>query len=472
MATRDEKKLFDLGAEENVLASCLIDDTAIDKIQFLLPKHFYRDKNQWIFEAIRELSNRGDAINQITIAHELQRKELLEGMGGTAYLSHLILDNDPTSVSVGHYAKIVMRLAGNRELIKSSEKIADIGYSDNPNLSESISKAENEIALIRADFSIDDDHTTYHEEGMFSYIDMQKDSTIKPWLLTPWQALNDIVRMRNGTVTTIAGVSSHGKTMAVEQILEFVARDLGKNGLYIFLELEPIHFYHRRACRLMTTKEGKAPSFTDLEDGKYADTDEMAKFVCDVSAWPGKITMVSAIGWSIHRICAEIRQKAAQGLADFVVVDYLQLIPREDVSRRNVTDARAMGIVMQMLKQTCQSLPNNPPLIPVSQVNRGLKDVSDCTLSTLRESGEIAEYSNAVIFIYSQWEAAKPKGSCKDLCAFDKGTANPDNCAKRCIYAAVAKNTFGKTGDIKLRHIPNRFKFVDDVENKQKELGY
>lgn len=469
---RDEKKIFDLGAEENVLASCLMDDTAIDKIQFLLPKHFYRDKNAWVFEAIKELSNRGDAINQITIAHELQRKELLEGLGGTAYLSHLILDSDPTSVSIEHYARIVLRLAGNRELIKSSEKIADIGYSDNPSLSESISKAEEEIALIRADYSIDDSHTTYHDEGMFSYLDMQADATIRPWLLTPWQALNDIVRMRNGTVTTIAGVSSHGKTMAVEQILEFAARDLGKNGLYIFLELEPIHFYHRRACRLMTNAEGKAPTFNDLEEGKYKDDPKMQEFVNGVIAWPGKITMVSAVGWSIHRICAEIRQKAAQGLADFVVVDYLQLIPREDVSRRNVTDARAMGIVMQMLKQTCQSLPSNPPLIPVSQVNRGLKDVSDCTLSTLRESGEIAEYSNAVIFIYSQWEAAKPKGSCKEACAFDKGTANLDNCMKRCIYAAVAKNTFGKTGEVKLRHIPNRFKFIDDIDDRQKGFIY
>jgi len=471
MTARNQDKLYDLDAEESVLGACLLDDTAIDKIiGFLLPKHFYRDKNQWAFSAIVELSHRGDAINQITVAHELQRLEKLEACGGPMFLSN-VLQNVPTAVHVMHYAKIVFLLAGNRELILASEKIKDIAYSDNPNFAEAISKSETEISLIRGEFSFGDDHTTYHDEGMFSYLQMQADSTLKPWLLTPWEEYNAVARMRNGTCTTIAGPSSHGKTMAVEQVLEYASCSLGKNGAYYFLELEPIHFYHRRACRLMTTAQGKAPTFTDLEDGVYKDDPKMQEFVNSVIAWPGKISMVSCIGWSIHRICADIRQKAAQGLADFVVVDYLQLIPREDVSKRNVTEARAMGIIVQMLKQTCQSLPNNPPLICVSQVNRALKDISECTLNTLRESGEIGEYSNLVTFVFSQWEASKPKGACLQGCTLDRGTINPDDCMRRCVYAVTAKNTFGKTGQVRLRHIPYRFKFINDMDDGQSRLS-
>lgn len=450
----------DLDSEEAVIGSCLLDKDAITKISYLHPDHFFRDKNQWIFRAMRELDNRGDAINQVTAAHELQRQDKLESIGGAAYLSNCLLST-PTSAHVEHYAKIVLNLAGNRELIRASEKISDAGYQARPILSESISVAESEIAKIRSDYALDDDRTRKHED-FGNYIDAQRNTSLKPWLVTPWRDFNVQVRMRNGTVATIAGPSSMGKTMCAEQIFEFGCRDLGRNGCYYFLELEQEHFDHRRACRLMTTAEGKAPTFTDLEEGKYADSEEMAKFVCDVLAWPGKATMVSALGWSVHRICSDIRQKAAQGLADFVIVDYIQLIPREDVSRRNVTDARAMGIIMQTLKQTCQSLPNNPPLIVVSQVNRTLKGREDCTIATLRESGEIAEYSNVVTFVYSQWDASKPKGECRRGCQQYRGTEDTENCLRRCLWLVTDKNTFGPKGEVLLKHIPHRYKFIQE----------
>ena len=39
---------------------------------------FFREKNGWIYESCLELWNRDEAINQITVAHELARKERLD----------------------------------------------------------------------------------------------------------------------------------------------------------------------------------------------------------------------------------------------------------------------------------------------------------------------------------------------------------------------------------------------------------
>ena len=464
------KELFDLDAEEAVLGSCLIDDLAISKVQFLSPEHFYRDKNQWVFLAIQSLAKRNEKINQTTIAHEILRCGKLEAIGGSAYLSNLIM-NTPTSVHVEYYSRIVLRLAGYRSLKMASASINTLAQQDNPVLAETLSQAETELSLLRSEFCLDDEHVMYHDQAMEAYLKMQSDLSLRPWLETPWQKYNEMVRLRSGTVTTIAGPSSMGKTAFVEQVLEYAAQVLGANGLYIFLELEPSQLLNRRACRWIELQNGDAPRMTDLEDGRYKDSPEMADFVKYCQSWPGKITMVSAVGWSIHRICAEIRQKAAQGLADFVVVDYLQLIPREDVTRRNVTDPRAMGLIVQHLKQTCQSLPKKPPLITVSQVNRQLKQLEDCTLATLRESGEIGEYSNVVTFVFSQWDASKPKGACVATCTKDRATQKVGECYLRCMWFVTAKNTFGPQGEVMVRHIPPRYKFVDtDRYGQQTDL--
>lgn len=459
MVMDDKIPPHDLEAEEAVLGSILLDGRVIDKVAgFLSPEHFYRDKNQWIYEAMMTLFNRGDVIDQITVAHELQRTEKLDALGGVAYLSNLVL-GVATTVHVEWYARIVWRLAGYRELSCAGRNIEAIAQEINPIFSESLSKAEALLSNLRVDYSMDDDHTLHHKEGMLAYIAMQREEKIKPWLITPWGNYNEMVRYRNGKTITIAGPSGMGKTMFAEQIAEYAAKELGKNCLYLFNELDPGDFLNRRACRLMTTADGRAPTLYDLEDGVYADTDEMADLLTDVTSWPGEITMVDCGGWSIHRICAEIRQQAARGLADFVVVDYLQLIPREGVFKREKTDARAIGQIVTLLKQTCRGLEGQPPLILISQVNRTLRDKSDCTLNTLRESGEIGEYSNVVSILFNQWDATK--GACVSSCRLERGTKEDGKCLRRCVWVVTVKNTFGPKGEVLLRQIPYRFKFVE-----------
>ena len=62
----------DLDAEEAVLGSLLIDPEAIFKIAALLrAEDFYREKNQWTYESCLSLYERREAVNQITVAHEL-----------------------------------------------------------------------------------------------------------------------------------------------------------------------------------------------------------------------------------------------------------------------------------------------------------------------------------------------------------------------------------------------------------------
>ena len=55
----------DVEAEEAVIAALLVDSESIFRISNILkPEHFFREKNAWIYEAVLNLWDRDEAINQ------------------------------------------------------------------------------------------------------------------------------------------------------------------------------------------------------------------------------------------------------------------------------------------------------------------------------------------------------------------------------------------------------------------------
>ena len=141
----------DIEAEEAVLASVMVDGDAIFKVAPILrPEHFFREKNAWAYDSCLALWQRNEAINQITLAHELARRGRLEDMGGVAYLSQLVAEL-PTSLGVEYYAQIVQRDAAYRDLISAAGQISHLGYQGGPDLQGTLSRAEGLLATVRGE---------------------------------------------------------------------------------------------------------------------------------------------------------------------------------------------------------------------------------------------------------------------------------------------------------------------------------
>ena len=146
----------DIEAEEAVIASLLVDPEAIYKIAPILkPEDFFREQNAWAYESCRALWERNQSINQITVAHELARRERLEEAGGAAYLSRLVAEL-PTSVGVEHYAGLVQRDSSYRKMITAAGQIAQMAYRAGPDVGDVLARAETLIAAIRQGESIRD----------------------------------------------------------------------------------------------------------------------------------------------------------------------------------------------------------------------------------------------------------------------------------------------------------------------------
>ena len=82
MVTADKLPPFDIEAEEACIASILVDEEAIGRVEGVVhPDDFYRDQNRWAYEACLALWERNEPINQVTLAHELSRREKLDDVG-------------------------------------------------------------------------------------------------------------------------------------------------------------------------------------------------------------------------------------------------------------------------------------------------------------------------------------------------------------------------------------------------------
>ena len=84
-----------LEAERSVLGCILLTKDALPVVIDLLdPDDFYRESHRHIYQAMEDLEARGMTIDQITLADELKKRNLLDAVGGLAFLFEDFLTHD------------------------------------------------------------------------------------------------------------------------------------------------------------------------------------------------------------------------------------------------------------------------------------------------------------------------------------------------------------------------------------------
>ena len=96
-----------LEAEQSVLGAILLDNSAMAKaMELLTAEEFYRTSHRKIYQAMLDLSDRGEVIDQITMTEALRARSELEAVGGAAYLAELV-QVVPTAANIRYHSKIV-----------------------------------------------------------------------------------------------------------------------------------------------------------------------------------------------------------------------------------------------------------------------------------------------------------------------------------------------------------------------------
>src|SRR5215470_6026568 len=141
----DRTPPHDLAAEQSVIGSMLISQTAIaEVIELIQTRDFYRPAHQTVFERILDLYGRGDPVDAITIKDELLKRGELSRIGDAPYL-HTLVASVPTAANAGYYAKIVQEKAILRRLVEVGTRIAQLGYSADGDADDLLDRAQAEV---------------------------------------------------------------------------------------------------------------------------------------------------------------------------------------------------------------------------------------------------------------------------------------------------------------------------------------
>lgn len=389
----------DIDAEEATLGSLLIDQESMAKVVTLLRfEDFYREKNRWVYEACVGLHARNEPIDQLTVAHELERAKKLEAVGGAAYLSHLV-GVVPTSVHIEHYAQIVYRMSMMRRLIAAGLQIADIGYEAQPDIDSALSKAQ-DILFRFSSGQRTNTIVTPSARAEFALDMYQKMASNERPISLPFgfKCLDRLGGMQPGEMIIVAGETEMGKTALLSQIARGVQESA--NVLFCSVEMTLSQMTHRDIARILGEyirvigRGGYSEGLADRILGQGVG--ELAK---------ERIYYYNRGAMTVPEIHAIARRMQMEHGLGVVIVDYLQRL--RDSEKGGTLYERTTNI-SKALKEMAVEL--EVPVLVASQLSRSHTNTKP-TLDRLRDSGRIEEDADWVIFIHRDCEKGSDKAS-------------------------------------------------------------
>ena len=448
----------DTDAEEAVNGSLLIDGSAIYKIDSLLQQEdFYSERNREIYGACLSLYQRDEAINQITVAQELARREKLEACGGAAYLSHLI-SVCPTSLDIEHYAQIVYRLSIMRRLIGAGDQITAIGYQADPDVDASLDRAEDILYKLRHGQSPRD--LVHIRQVLDRYFETAPPPEEEgrperlPHALSYFKKLDEFLGgFQRSDLIIVAGRPSMGKTSFALGVVVNAAVQQGACVALFSLEMAR----EMLVLRMLSSQSGVDSRRVRL--GLQNEDEE--KKIMDATGILSEAPIY--VDDSPQLRVVEMRSKARRlnferGI-DLIIVDYLQLMQGEGRGENRVQE---ISYISRSLKAIAREF--NVPVMAVSQLSRApeWRASHRPQLADLRESGSIEQDADLVMFIYrddyyyteEEWESQHPDKE------YPRGVAN----------IMIAKHRNGPTGEIDLHFLPRMAKFEDIAITEEPSL--
>lgn len=427
--------------EFQLIGSVLKDGRIISNVRDNVnPENFHNTICQDIFSAMLKVHDAGLTVDQVTVGDQLQRDCKLDSVvydvfaGRPALATIRALGNPKNAES---YAMNVQDYWGKRESNELASKIAY--WSQNGRRFEDIAKdARNMFDAIELKIGTGENGTVSSREAASrAWEEAQKASQgLLTFTRTGLVDLDAWFRMRPTNLTIIAGRPGTGKTALKITLALNMARDKKKEGkgriLFISMEMS----VEEVTARFLSQISG-VPA-TNILDGKMTrdDWDKFNDAVSEFESLPIDINDISAM--SISQIRSKARKSLRNGRDDVLFVDYLQLATSGEKKSNRVDE---VGAVARGLKVLASETGYN--IIAGAQLSRAVEQRAEKrpVLSDLRESGNIEQDANNIIFLHVE--------------------DNPVDSTLRNIIVGKHRNgaTSADKGDVILRWMPDIMRF-------------
>ena len=382
-------------AEESVLGAMMVSQTALDAVNDarLEAEDFYRPRHKIIYQAIRELDAKGEAIDALTVAEVLRTEGRLDEIGGSELIYGLAASTAVPG-NAGHYAQIVRQNALLRRLLGAAQQIQSSIHAREAEPRDLVEQAESLLFNVARDdqaseFSSIQDILVHETERLEKLAMGESDLTGTP---SGFRRLDEMTGgFQPGNLIVLAARPAMGKSALVCNIAENVAWKAKLPVAFFSLEMSETELAHRfiaSRARIHSDKLRKGQVTKDWPKVLRA-CNELA----EAPLWIDDSSDLSLM--DLRAKCRRLH--ASSGGLGLIIVDYIQLMRPEDVRAGRVEQ---VGQMSRGLKVLAREL--DVPVIALSQLSRAPEQRPDKVpmLSDLRESGSIEQDADIVSFIY------------------------------------------------------------------------
>lgn len=467
---------------------------------------FYDLRHAMIWQAMLALRNAGTGVDVITTQQWLKDRNMLEQVGGLAYLAELP-DVTPSVANAPHYLAILREQLLLREVIKAGTDAVSSAYSiaegEKTDPDQLIARLENAIG------KLSEQSSTVAElrigqilmEVMPELEDYHRGHAQIKGLTTGLEYLDKLLcglGGPNGNYIVFSGRPSTGKTSLAMQIADYAANDYvwwepittkreGGGPPIPVLDAEGKPKYNRKvgipvgvfsyemASAALVTRMLFNRAGADLQRWRtgFAETVDIENILKASLVLGNSKLYIDDKPGPVESMRARARRMWRQYGIQCFVIDYLQLM--WSVTGRRLQDrVQELAEVSRQIAELAKEL--NVPFIVLAQMNRDYeKDTTRAPrLSDLKDCGSIEQDADVVGFLYNAKLKEKDKAQYES--AMDQVFPEGDWSKRPArVNMLIAKNRYGPAGKAELLFQKSCTRFFDWIawlkDHGQKELA-
>lgn len=448
----------DLEAERRVLGILIKHSNLIDSVvDRLTPSHFFMPHHRQIYQAILDLYTQGGRISYTQVYNRLRKEGRLSAPDQVLIsLTEAFVSQAELVPSVD----VLIEKEAKRRILQAAQEIQRMVLNESEEkLEDYLSRAQQlifEATQISSEADEVKDLLTVLNKCYVRLLEQREGK--KPYGLPVRFPAIDVLTtgFKNKDLIILAARPSMGKTSLALNFAVNVARPPRSLPVLIFsLEMDDEQIGDRLVISELFRFRRPDGSFeissmdyaTRLDEDQFQKTQSVFN---DLYELP--IFIIDKRGMTVVDIRAKARKvKAENPDLGLIIIDYLQLIKPPPGGNKNW--ALVVGDIVREIRDLAGEL--DVPIILLSQLNRGVETRDDKrpVMSDLRDSGNIEEFADVVMFLYREDYYYPEK-------AKEEGTEGQ-------VEVIFAKQRKGPTGSARLRFIREFTKFVEESERPE-----
>lgn len=441
--------------EEAVLGSLMLESHVAENIMAQLSEDlFCFEKNKHICKAIISLYKISKPIDLLTVSDQLKKEGNLESCGGTFYLIELT-NRVASAANVEYHLRILQQEALRRSLISVCTKSVKMAFDSTEDIFDTYQQIQVELDLSLKELLQYDVKSvaSVHEELIKESIRIAQSGT-KSGVPSGLRMVDNVTNgWQKSDLIIVAGRPSMGKTAAAVSMVIFPALNF-KTPVAIFsLEMSKEQLVSRMQSYISEVNVSKIVK----KQLTMSDIQQIQSTCFPLETAPIYVDDTPNI--SLLELKGKARKLVKENGIQLIVIDYLQLM-RSGLNIQN--REQEIAEISRGLKGLAKEL--NIPVIALSQLSRGVEARADKKpmLSDLRESGQIEQDADMVMFCY------RPEYYGIDSYEIGGEVFNSEGL----FMLIIAKHRNGELGEVPLTFVHSQTKLANHGYYQSEEYSY